>query len=260
MPVGHLMSLVIKNMDRDLLKLLEQTGFTQKEASVYLALLELSRGTVTEIAKITKLKRSIIYVILEGLVKRGYASELPDCKINAYQAMDPSVILFQLKATAKNFSEMLPMFRTLHNSGKKRPKITYHETKEGIWKVYESFNLAPEAFFISSYEKIEKLFPGSLEKWVKDYQKKLIPVRGKHLVPNNPFELQAAKKLSASSQQARYLPKIPAFNMDFSLCENKLAITSFEDEPFIVVIESEDLVKSIRPLFEMAWENGKKIT
>ncbi|MFA5994301.1 MAG: helix-turn-helix domain-containing protein [Parcubacteria group bacterium] len=246
-------------MDQDLIKLLEQTGFTQKEAEVYLALLELSAGTVTEIAKLTQLKRSIIYVLLEGLIKRGYASELPDKKISIFQATDPSVILFQLKTTAKNFSEMLPMFRTLHNKGKRRPKITYHETTEGIWKVYESINLAPEAFFISSYEKIETHFPGSIEKWIRDYQKKLIPVKGKHLVPNNPFELQVAKQLSTHGQQARYLPKIPAFNMDFSLCENKLAITSLEDEPFIVVIESEELVKSIRPLFEMAWNNGKEV-
>lgn len=246
-------------MDNDLIKLLEQAGFTQKEAEVYLALLELSEGTVTEIAKITKLKRSIIYVILEGLIKRGYASELPNHKINTYQATDPSIILFQLKATTKNFSEMLPMFRTLHNKGKKRPKITYHETKEGIWKVYESMNLAKEAFFISSYEKIDKHFPGSLEKWVNDYHKKLIPVEGKHLVPNNPFELEIAKKISDSGQQARYLPEVNSFNMDFSLCENKLAITSLEDEPFIVVIESEELAKSIRPLFEMAWENGKEV-
>lgn len=246
-------------MDNDLLKLLEQAGFTQKEAEVYLALLELSRGTVTEIARITKLKRSIIYVLLEGLIKRGHASELPNCKINTYQAMDPSVILFQLKTTAKNFSEMLPMFRTLHNKGKKRPKITYHETKEGIWKIYESLNFAQEAFFISSYERINKHFPIAIEKWTKDYQKKLIPVKGKHLVPNNPFELQVGKKLAVNGQQVRYLPEIPSFNMDFSLSENKLAITSLEDEPFIVVIESEELVKSIRPLFEMAWDNGKEL-
>jgi len=246
-------------MDQGLINLLEQTGFTQKEAEVYLALLELSQGTVTEIAKTTKLKRSIIYVILEGLIKRGYASELPGKKISVFQATDPSLILSQLKDTAKNFSEMLPIFRTLHNKDKKRPKITYHETKEGIWKVYESFNLASEAFFISSYEKIDKYFPGSLEKWLHDYHKKLISVKGKHLVPNSPFELQAARQLSANGQQARYLPKIPAFNMDFSLCENKLAITSLEDKPFIVVIESEELAASIRPLFEMAWNNGKEI-
>ncbi|KKQ22634.1 MAG: hypothetical protein US37_C0002G0259 [Candidatus Moranbacteria bacterium GW2011_GWF2_37_11] len=44
-------------MDLDLIKLLEESGFTGKEARVYLALLELGQGNVTEIAKISDLKR-----------------------------------------------------------------------------------------------------------------------------------------------------------------------------------------------------------
>ncbi len=113
-------------MDTDLLKLLEQTGFTEKEARVYLALLELGKGDVSDIAKIAELKRSIIYVLLEELIKRGYISELPNQKINTYHAIDPSFILNELKITTKNFSEMLPIFRTLRNKGRKRPKITYY--------------------------------------------------------------------------------------------------------------------------------------
>jgi len=42
-------------MDLDLIKLLEESGFTGKEARVYLALLELGQGNVTEIAKISDL-------------------------------------------------------------------------------------------------------------------------------------------------------------------------------------------------------------
>lgn len=246
-------------MDNDLIKLLEASGFTSKEAQVYLALLELSAGTVTEIARITELKRAIIYVILEGLIKRGYVSELPNKKINTFQAVDPSFILNQLKITTRNFSEMLPMFRTLHNKGNQRPKITYHESKESIWKVYESINLVPEAFFISSYERIEKHFPGSIKKWTEDFTKKRIPVKGNHLVANNKFDLATIKEFARTGQNARYLPEIKNFNIDFSLYGNKLALTSLEEKPFIVVIESEELANSFRSIFEIVWKSGKEI-
>lgn len=251
--------MTLKNMDNDLIKLLEGSGFTPKEAQVYLALLELGKGDVTDIAKLSGLKRSIIYVLLEGLIKRNYISELPNQKINTYQAVDPSFILNQLKTATRNFSEMLPFFRTLRNKGQRRPKITYYENKESIWKIYESINLASEAFFMSSYERIEKYFPGATQKWIDDYLKRRIHVKGRHLVPNSPFELDAIKKISITGQEVRYLPKIESFDMDFSLYDNKLAITSLEDEPFIVVIESESLVNSIRPIFEIAWEKGKEI-
>lgn len=247
-------------MDQDLLKLLENTGFTEKEARVYLALLELGKGDVSDIAKASDLKRSIIYVLLEGLMKRGYVSELPNQKINTYQAIDPSVILGQLKSVTKNFSEMLPIFRTLHNKGGKRPKITYHETKEGIWRTYQEMNQSKEAFFISSYDKIDKIFPGAIKEWLGLYKKKIISLKARHLVANNPFDLETMQKFMEADQEVRYLPEVKEFSMDLTLYENKLAITSLEDEPFIVVIESQELVNSIRPIFEIAWKSGKEVS
>ncbi|MCK9379327.1 MAG: hypothetical protein M0P97_04265 [Candidatus Moranbacteria bacterium] len=47
--------------------------------------------------------------------------------------------------------------------------------------------------------------------------------------------------------------------MDFTIYDNKLAITSLEENPFIVVIESDELVRSMKPLFELAWEKGKSL-
>lgn len=246
-------------MDIDLIKLLEQAGFTEKEARVYLALLELGQADVSDIAKKSELKRSIIYVLLEGLIKRGYVSEVLNKKINTYQAIDPSVILSQLKSIAKNFSEMLPIFRTLHNKGENRPKITYHETKEGIWNTYQEINQSKEALFISSYERITKHFPGVIEEWITLYQKGLIPLKGKHLIANNAFDLEVMRKFKMIGQETKYLPEINDFNMDLTIYGNKLAITSLEEKPFVVIIESEGLVKSMRPIFEIAWNKGEDI-
>ena len=245
-------------MDNDLVKILETAGFTQKEAEVYLALLELKMGNVTEISHLTKLKRSIIYVILEGLIKRGYASELPDKKINTYQAMDPSIILNQLRSSYRNFSEMLPIFRSLGNTGKERPKITYHETKEGILNAWEDMNHpGSNAFFISSYQRIEKHFPGAIADWIERTRKGILKAKCRHLIPNNPFELKIAEEFLTINQEVRILPDLRDMQMDFSIYDNKLAITSLGKEPFIVIIESEELVASMRPIFELAWNKGK---
>lgn len=246
-------------MDKELEKLLEEAGLTEKEAKVYLALLELNQGNVTEIAKITRLKRSIIYVILEGLIKRGYVSEMPETKINTYQPMDPSVILNKLRLNYKNFSEMLPIFRSLGNQGKKRPRITYHETKEGILNTWEEMNRSEDAFFITSYQRVEKHFPGIIEKWIRDIERGFISKKFRHLISNNSFELNLAKNFLAVNQIVRVMPELRDSNMDFTLYGNKIALTSLGEEPFMVVIESEELVKSIGPLFELAWKYGKEV-
>jgi len=248
-------------MDKGLEKLLEEVGFTSKEAKVYLALLELNKGNVKEIARITQLKRPIIYVILEGLVTRGYASESLETKVNIYQPTDPSVILNKLRNNYKNFHEMLPIFRSLGNRGKKRPKITYHETKEGIASIWEDMNNFQDVFLISSYRRIEDHFPGLLDKWLHEMKKGIINPGFRQLISDSPFEIEFAKKfMFTKNQRARFLPELRNSHMDFAIFGNKLAITSLGEDPFIVAIESEELVHSIKPLFELAWKNGERIT
>lgn len=246
-------------MDNSLKNLLEQSGFTEKEAQVYLALLELGEGNVADISRITELKRPIIYVILEGLIKRGYASELPNKKVNAYQASDPGMILRKIQDTAKNFSEMLPIFRTLRNRGKKRPKISYFETKDGIWSVYEEMSRSTNPFFITSYASIKKFFPNAIDKWIEEDIKGGSIADGYHLIPDDEENIKIGKEFKKANQRVRVLDNLKNSKMDYTIFGNKLAITSLEDEPFIVVIESEELVKSMRPIFEIAWERGREI-
>ncbi|MCX6713936.1 MAG: hypothetical protein NTV48_02420 [Candidatus Vogelbacteria bacterium] len=246
-------------MDKELLKILGDAGFTEKESSVYLALLELGAGDVSDIAKRSGLKRSIIYVILEGLIKRGYASELPNKKINTYQASDPTIILNQLKVTTKNFADFLSMFRTLRNRGQKKPKISYLDSLEGILNIYEEMCHSEKPFFMTSYSKIDKYWPGTSARWIRNYEKGFYRLKGKHLLPAEEIDTEIGKKLLKSDQQVRILDRLNRSDMDFTLFDNKLAITSFEKEPFMILIESETLTKSMLPIFEIAWEKGKEI-
>ena len=87
---------------------------------------EMGEGTVSDVAKKIELKRPIVYVIIEGLIKRGYASQIPSKKINTFQASDPSAILNKLMLTTKNFQEMLPVFRNFRNNSDKLPKIRFY--------------------------------------------------------------------------------------------------------------------------------------
>ena len=50
---------------------LQSLGFSEKEATVYVALLELGRGTVTEIARRAGINRTTGYDILDSLAGKG---------------------------------------------------------------------------------------------------------------------------------------------------------------------------------------------
>jgi len=246
-------------MDENLLKLLKQADFSEKQAKVYLALLELSRGKVVQISKITDLKRSIIYVILDELIKKGYVSQLPNKKINEYQAIDPSAILRDKKLSIKNFSEMLPFLQSLHNKGGVRPHIHYIEDLKGIRKIYNEMSHTKNSFFISSYSKLKKHFSDTVEQWLKDYKKGHYESGHRHLIPDNTEDIKLGKEFLKAGQKVRKFSGIKNFDMDFSIYKNKLAITSLEDNPFMVLIESQSLVDSMKPIFELVWKAGKQI-
>jgi HTH-type transcriptional regulator, sugar sensing transcriptional regulator len=247
--------------DEILLKLLEDAGFTDKEARIYLALLELGEGTVAKIAQTADLKRPIIYVLLEGLIKRGYANKIPHKKIETYLATDPSVIFAKLQTTAKNFLEMLPLMKTLHNKGGKRPKITYYESAEGISKVYDQINQHQDAFFVANFSKIEKLFPHAIPSWIRSYKNGRSKLKSRTLISEKPREVEIAKEFLKTTDKVkvRTLPDLKEGNLDFTLFGDKLSIGSLSENPFVVVIESEDLVRSIFPIFEIAWKKGREM-
>lgn len=246
-------------MENELITLLKKVGFTQKEAQVYLALLELGQGDASEISKKAGLKRTIIYVIIDELIEKGYATKLPNKKINTYQTIDPSVILTQIKLVSKNLAEMVPYLRSLQNKSDLTPKIHFIDNKEGILKIYEEMNSYKNQFFISSYSRIEEIFPKIFKRWLEGYKNGNYNFIARHLIPDNQNEIEFGKKLFEVKQRVRTSKNLSEIKMDFTIYGDKLAITSLEEKPFMVVIQSQSLVNSILPIFEIAWKNGKEI-
>ena len=97
-------------MDIPLLRTLTDFGFTDKEARVYLALLELGEGNVTHIAQKTGLKRAIIYIVLERLMQQGYASRTGRGKVQRFTAIGDKPFAGPLRTKP----EQLDLFEALN--------------------------------------------------------------------------------------------------------------------------------------------------
>ncbi|MDD5341383.1 MAG: helix-turn-helix domain-containing protein [Patescibacteria group bacterium] len=244
-------------MNEQLNKLLQQAGFTEKEASTYIALSELGSGTVTDISQRAKLKRSIVYLILEGLIKRGYVSSMPDSKINRYIAVDPTKIFNDLKDTVSNFKDALPAFLAIYNQSLWKPKINYFEG-EGVTSVYRQIEHAKQALFISSIAPFEKYLPGEVENWFTFAKKQMHVLGNMHLLADTPADREFGRRLKGTKEQVRYLPKGMTMDMDISLFDNKVALTSLQDHIFIVVIESRALYNSMKTIFDLLWQQSVK--
>ncbi|HLD21895.1 MAG TPA: helix-turn-helix domain-containing protein [Patescibacteria group bacterium] len=246
-------------MDNTILTLLNQVGFNEKEATVYTALLELGQGDITDIAKKTGLKRSIIYVVLEKLQTDGYVNLVPQLKVKTYTASDPKKIMHNLQTKAVAFRDMLPIISALYSMPGKKPRIQYFEGKSAVLSVYREVSRFPEVFFISSIQQLRKYIPEEVDLWVKSFQSKNNTLHGWHLMPRTSSDVAFGKAVTPYGQRVRFLPKGYEIDMDFSLYGNKVAITAIGDPFFVVVIESQIIFNSMRVIFDLLWKQAKPL-
>ncbi len=246
-------------MDTSLLRTLTDFGLNDKEAKVYLALLELGEGNVTQIAAKTGLKRAIIYIVLERLMQQGYASRTGRGKVLRFTAADPLQLFNSEQTRLTNFKFMLPLMRGLYNTPKAKPRFNYFEGKKAILTVYSEISRYPTAKFISSIDRLNSFVPEEVERWLTEYQHENKDHESMHLLTDTPADQSAAKTLVSNGQNVRLMPKGVMLDMDFSIYGEKVAITSIGDPLFVVVIESQALANSITALFELLWKTARTV-
>src|SRR3989344_7662578 len=133
----------MQNENLRLVKTLEFIGFSEKEVLVYIALLELGKGTVTQISRKAGINRPTGYHVLAKLElkelvrvsgkepKQEYVAESPD-QIEKLLAKK----IESDQAFIKEARKIIPELKSMHNIFD-RPKILFYEGRDGLEKVYE---------------------------------------------------------------------------------------------------------------------------
>lgn len=244
-------------MDIDLTNVFKNIGFDEKESKAYLALLEIGRGTVTEIAAHSGLKRAIVYHVLGRLKKRGYAQELREGKIKQFSASDPARVLQNATAAAESLRMVLPIVQALQDKGREKPRIEFFEGEEAVVSVYRMYSAAKNIRYLSSMKRLFEIIPDEVVRWSQRLRSGQVKSIEKNLLNDSKEDRDWAKMVEKAGQRARILPKGIKMEMDFTIADETLGITSF-DPFYIVVIHSPGIARSTAQLFDLAWLQGQK--
>ena len=87
----------------DLKNVLTGIGLSQKEASVYLATLELGASPASDIAQRARLNRVTTYDILEKLMHKGFISIYTQRGLKIFAATDPDAVREDYRNKYMNF-------------------------------------------------------------------------------------------------------------------------------------------------------------
>jgi sugar-specific transcriptional regulator TrmB len=94
-------------MDK-IVEYLAELGLSQKEACVYVALLEINRGTAYAIAKQSGLKRPTVYLLLDELRKKGLVLKVPHAKNQIFLAKDPEEFFLNFEDKLYKAKRIIP--------------------------------------------------------------------------------------------------------------------------------------------------------
>ncbi len=241
---------------------LSKLGLADKRADIYLACLE-SRGlTAYAIAKRIGLKRPTVYDILNTLMKEGlvYVSFKKNSK--CYYPAEPEILLKKLKKREKELNEVMPFLNSLYNKpNSKKPIIKYYEGVEGIKEMYDD-SLASlkkgDEMLVYCGQDVLNYLPKYVDQYVEQRVKKGIRVRG---IYKKTKELQYYMKNNKEQLREVQIVNEELFtlNNEINIYNNKLAIASYNKEFFGILIESEEIYRSQRTIFELAWMGANKI-
>ncbi|MDB5190029.1 MAG: transcriptional regulator TrmB [Parcubacteria group bacterium] len=240
-------------------------GLPQKEAAVYLALLELGRSSVSQISRKAAVNRATGYVILDSLITKGLVSISGKEPKQEYVAESPDALpqLFknqQEEARSKEVraQELSLELKSIQKVGD-RPRVRFYEGTDGIKSVFEDSLTATSGKIIAftSIEDQHVSIPNYFPEYYQRRKRNKIFMRS--IFPDTPM---GAERQSANEDEYRESVLVPAetygIHPAINVYDNKLMIASFR-EKLGIIIESEEIADAMKKIFELAWLGAKSL-
>lgn len=233
-------------------------GLTEKEASIYLACLELGSSPVSDIAKQSNVNRVTTYDILEKLIKKGFINYFTKNKIKFFDAVKPDTIYKITHQRTNDLKNILPDLKRLHGETP-HPTIRYYEGLNGIKAIYEdTLRSKTEILNYANSEEIRQFWPDYDAEYVEKRAKKKIYLRG--IAPLDEAGLKVKKENRKYYRNIRLIPRNKYnFSNEINIYDNKVSIISFNEGLIGMIIKSSEIAETQRIIFRMVWEFAKSI-
>lgn len=248
-------------MNQDHIQAIQNLGLNEKEATIYLALLELGKASANVVAIKSGLKRPTTYVILEQLMQKGFAYKIPRARKHAFQAVEIEKCALLARERLNYSLEMIPEIKAIQKSGTEKTSIFHFEGTEGLKEAYDRIlknkkDIECVAFFahqrnvpdeIKNYwEKIDKLYAKN-------------NIKRKIVIPDDPSVQNYINSVIGKRDDIA-LKKLPLEQFDSDVAiEIYDNITLFVSHKHIQasMVEDADIAKTITQIFNLVWKSAK---
>jgi sugar-specific transcriptional regulator TrmB len=243
--------------------ILKNFGLSEKEISVYLALVELGPSSVREITAKSKVNRGTTYDILKSLIEVGIVSYYNKESKQYFIAEPPEKLLSaidqkkeDLEEVRKNIESSLPLIKTLFEKQGGKPVVKFYEGEKGVRQIFEDVlqevvKLEEKHYYLYSSATAEdrKNVYGAMpdfsaKRVAKNIGVKIISLgEGGNLAGMDERKSMPVKKADLkATHEIIYAGKVAHISIDSN------------EDPVGVVIQNEEIYQMQKTIFEFNWD------
>jgi sugar-specific transcriptional regulator TrmB len=239
---------------------LKDLGFTDKEAAIYLALLQAGRATAYQVAAKSGLKKPTAYVILDGLVQRGAARRILKGRGTQYAATDPVEVFVEARSRVSRAESALPRLRALATQEKKVVETSYYEGLDGLKEMYRNLLNETAGKTLDGFFASEKDTPPELSVYWRELNAEMVQRR---------VAIRAITTKDETTRpylEGKILPKelLSLRGLPPNIYDSDISIEIYGDCTQIVshryvqglLIRNPDIARVMKQIFEIAWKTG----
>ena len=209
-------------------QILEELGFSDKEAKTYLKLLKTPNVSATELSKYLPFDRRTVYDVIFQLYQSGYVSQYKENNVTKYFATNPKVILKEFEEKKKRIEKLIPLINTIQPKSEQTVEIL--KGKRGFISVLEEIKEKKCSHYaFGSIETATKNLNTLIREYLKEYEKLDLPEK---VIFEEGYKFTPLKK-----GKYRHLPKsmVPP-----------TAVVIYDDVTILFLNDSEDTLIRMR--------------
>lgn len=243
----------------EVVKKLMPLGLNEKEAKVYVALLEAGRTSAYALAEKAGLKKPTTYVILGQLIAKGLAVEIPRERKHLFAARPPEEFFAEAHRRLDAAEQLLPNLKALYKELDISKVRTMHYDgvagmRQALW--YHADDLVGKEMvgFFGSAKQASKELVKLFEEWNADWAERGINLRG--VTTYDPSIQALFEKFGDTHfQNIRFFP-LDKFSGNVTICAGyDFVCINLIGATQSIIIESKEFASTFRQIFEVVWKS-----
>jgi HTH-type transcriptional regulator, sugar sensing transcriptional regulator len=251
------------NIERQMQKL----GLSEKEARVYLASLELGASPVQDMARRAGVNRATTYVMIESLTQRGLMTSFEQGKKRLFVAETPDRLLSILRVRAREieeqereFRQVLPDLRSMLAASGERPRVRFFEGAEGLRAIRDEVLATDATEMLAVMDASDRPVSVLTDQENAEYDRKLREkgIRGKMICSDRHNSAELRQKHPHWDFRCIVGNELP-FTGEVTTFGNKIFAFTQTGKFIGVIIESEELAKTMHSILMLAWSGARQL-